>query len=185
MAFTNHIPQANDQLSISQGQLLGNFEAIAPLVGGIFAVQAAAGLGTAATELAIYNRNDGLGVPQLYFRRQGIAPGGADIPFTVVSNTGAHYTAILPSGIIVKFWRGAVGPGTNDFNLAYDANYPLTTLFYRTASYDFAATASPATVVTATALDYTAGLQTVGIRISIRPAQTAAGRFCSYLAIGN
>jgi hypothetical protein len=187
MPLLNDSPLANEQLSVSQGLIRTNFQLLGPCVGGIFKEQAVGGLGTLATELAIYNKVVGAFGNQLCFRRAGIGVGGAEIPFTIVSNTLTNYTAILPSGIIVKFGRGAIGLGTNDFNITYDANNPLTNLFYRSASYDFGGTAAPgaAIIVTATAIDYTLGLQTLGIRIAIRPNQAVAGRFYNYIAVGN
>jgi len=180
MPYTTNIPQANDQLSQSQNQILQNFQALAPCVGGIF-VQQGAALGTAATELAIYNLNLG-GVPQLYLRKQG---GGTQVPFTVISNTGANYTAILPSGIVIKFGTFAMA-GVSDANCAYDVNNALTHIYTRTATMDVTAGGFPAVAHTLFVGDYPGGApgQLLGARFRICPVLTTA-KTVNYITIGD
>jgi hypothetical protein len=138
MPLLNDTPLANEQLSVSQGLIRTNFQLLGPCVGGIFNQQAAAGLGTAATELAIYNRVIGA-ANQLCFRRAGVAPGGAEIVFTDFINTVAapnnDGSTVLPSGVMIKWGRRSIAAAAVTATINY-AGAAFTTLFTRTVAFD-------------------------------------------------
>lgn len=104
MAYLNTIPQATDQLSVSQGQLLGNFQALNFFGNGIgiFNQQGSDPI-TSATQLGLYVK---LGIdsnPQFFIERELgslLTPLVYNITGRVASTTG--YTQ-LPSGILIKW----------------------------------------------------------------------------------
>jgi len=119
--YLPNIPQPNDQLSVSQGNLLTNFQGLNTFVNvnhvdftsadagkhkfASFPVQAG-NPGTTATELAVYSKNSAYTAsagPQLLIQRP---TNGSTVEFTSSSQTGIGWT-FLPSGILLK-WGNVV-----------------------------------------------------------------------------
>ena len=121
MAYTANIPQASDAISVSQGQILANFQALAPCVGGIFANQAA-NLSTGPTDIALFNKVVD-GIQALCIRDSN---NGNIFPLTDWMPNPSGY-AFLPSGLIVKFGNGTTNAGGTT-TLAYNVTYPFTAL---------------------------------------------------------
>ncbi len=144
MAYLPNIPQANDQLRISQGDILGNFGAINSYVGVnhvpfntgvddgkhnvVTMTEQTALPAFLPTETAIYNTVDLItNINQTFVHTKTLA-GSADIPFTA-SFLGTHAPlndadgwTYLPSGILIK-WTYLSGPGgLNSFNVPFGAN---------------------------------------------------------------
>lgn len=114
-------PAATDFLSVSQGQIQANFQALNNVVAGLFD-QIGAATPTAATQLALCNLNLG-GTPQLYLVRQGSS---AAHPISVGSwaNPGyAYMTAGNPAGgqFMIKFGTGTIAAGNLFVDIAYPA----------------------------------------------------------------
>jgi hypothetical protein len=114
MPYNANIPQANDQLSVSQGQILANFMALAPLIpittnGQISAIegfnyillqdQIAADPATTATENAIYQKGN-----NLFWRKN---TSGTVVGITTATLTPHPGDTNLPSGALLK-WDGTV-----------------------------------------------------------------------------
>jgi len=127
MAYNQNIPQATDDPSVSQAQLLGNFLAIKQLVDvnhGTFSAadegkhkyvtlpQQAAAPATAALEMALYVKDNG-GVPTPYIRQQssgteynlltqyaGTNPGWARLPGGLIMKWGTQSVSITGDGYV-------------------------------------------------------------------------------------
>ena len=122
--YNPNIPQPGDQLSASQPQILANFQALAPVVGGIFANQVADPV-TGPTDLALYNKVVN-GAQQLVLR---LANNGQIFPISA-QNFAAGYT-MLASGLCIKFGGGTVPAGAGTaVNVNYDITFPFTTAPY-------------------------------------------------------
>ena len=173
MPYTNNIPQPTDQLSVSQGQLLGDIQALAPCVGGIFTQQGAAPA-VAATQVALVDLADGAGAPQLYLVRGNTG--------TTQNITGFLPAAIgysfLPSGMIMKWGTGIITGGPLVVN--YDITYPFTHVYSVLITQARPISAQPA-VAPYLFRDTTYPTPLTGFRLFGTPALQLV---YSYLAIG-
>lgn len=131
MAFTNLIPQPNDQISVSQGQLLGNTVALSAVGGnttqGSAALNLTAGYNfinfapqgvsptVPANRIYLYNRVEPVtALNQLYVKDTATA---TDIPFTAGDNLGTtNGWSYWPSGYLIK-WGANSGSGNVVVNL--------------------------------------------------------------------
>lgn len=129
MAYNAQIPQATDQISVSQGQILANFQFLNTIATGIFdaPVQLIAPVIPAGSN-ALYTLVPIVapltGKNELFLRNDGIAK---NIPITasLQGNTGYSY---LPSGILIKW--GYVAPALpNPVTITYDPTVAFTTVF--------------------------------------------------------
>ena len=121
MAFKSNIPQAADQISISQADLLNNFAAIntftakdhyafgSPNEGGHYFTTGAAPAVGDATHVGIYAALLG-GDPELYINKAA-----SQIPFTAALKNGSGWT-YLPSGIIIQWGSATQIAGQKDTN---------------------------------------------------------------------
>ena len=133
MAYNPNIPQPTDQLSISQGDLLGNFQALQTLIDvnhvdfadadmgkhkWVSLPQQAGAPGTTNTELALYTAiSPTSGTPELFIQRPA---NGAFINFTEAVGAPNGWTR-LPSAILLKWGSaGANGLTTITFPVAAD-----------------------------------------------------------------
>ena len=122
--YNPNIPQPGDQLSASQPQILANFQALAPVVGGIFANQGADPL-TGPTDLALYNKTVGA-AQQLFIRLQN----NGNIYSITAHDFAAGYT-MLASGLCIKFGGGTVPGGAGSaVNVNYNVTFPFTAAPY-------------------------------------------------------
>ena len=106
MPYNNNIPLANNQISISQGDILGNFQALGTRLNNVdnLACLFPALAPTPATLpgiIGLYNKNN-----QLTYRPQNTPANGTEISFTVQTNAGIslyNYNGWtqLPSGIFL------------------------------------------------------------------------------------
>lgn len=186
MAYNPNIPQANDKLRVSQGDLLINFQGI----GAGFAVNhvdlnlADAGKHTlltmqqqvfpqlvAGSDLLVYNGQEPVtALPQLYFKRSTDAGNG--IPFTAQANDGATFGwSYVPSGVQIKW-------GTFSFNGAVPATVTMHGPNFTSAtSYNVTVSCSTATNATFSVANSTA------IAFTFQSSLTAAQSY-AYIAIG-
>lgn len=141
MPYNQNIPQAAHMVSVSQNDLLINFQGIAAAFGNAFDnadlngadvgkhnkirfVRQAAAPAVAGNDLIMYNLVHGA-ISQLWFNR----PGGTAVPFTEYGFTvDAQGYTYLPSGLLLKFGRaltaGAGATYTVNLNSALlGANY--------------------------------------------------------------
>lgn len=124
MAYNYNIPLATDQLSISQGDILGNFTALGAIAGNPTAnsaslnatvgfnfvnfAQQSANPATGANQMALYTGvNGNSGVQEMYIQRENTSE---TTPFTagVLEPSGWSY---FPSGLIMTWGTGTIGGG--------------------------------------------------------------------------
>lgn len=127
MAYVNLIPQPNDQLAVSQGQLLGNTVALSAVGGNTTAGSAALNINAgynfinfapqavfpvpAANRIYIYNKVEPISaINQLYIGNPANTPGGTNVPFTAGANSATEGWTYLPSGYLLK-WGVKSGTG--------------------------------------------------------------------------
>lgn len=132
MAWQPNIPQPTDQLSTSQGDILGNFQALDPVVNGIISFPATAPApvipaGIDALYGAIPTAAPLTGLNELFIKKQ--IPAAPDITFPMTAalfaNDGYTY---LPSGILIK-WGYAAPALPNPVTITYDPTIPFTQVF--------------------------------------------------------
>lgn len=115
MAYNSNIPQPTDQLSVSQGDLLANFQALAtilnPNTGSATFINQVAAPTFPANQLGLYALTPALTSVSELFVSKNSAAGKKEIPLTASilststpGNGGAGWT-YLPSGIILQ-WGG-------------------------------------------------------------------------------
>lgn len=137
MAFLPNIPQSNDQLSISQGNILNNFTILGAIAGNSNASSASlntnagfnwiylpnqgatppAGASFPAGENALYSSaNAATGRNEIYLNKTIAGPTLTQIPMTAYrtggTNAGNGWT-YLPSGLKMAWGRSTTGGGTN------------------------------------------------------------------------
>lgn len=139
MAYLNNIPQSTDQLSLSQGQILGNFVALGALAPALNSTsglnwvqlpnQAAnppTGSAFAATDIGLYSFNNATSTKNELYINKTNASGTVRIPSTAsilgsvaspaVGSDGYTY---LPSGIIIQW-----GTGTSSNPATFAIQFP-------------------------------------------------------------
>jgi hypothetical protein len=140
MAYLDNIPQPNDQISVSQGQILANFSALKTLIDVnhitfdipdqgkhklVTFPDNAGPHATGATEINLNNEVDATSTYQeIYITRDR---GGAEnYPFTAGLNVESGYT-ILPSGLLLKWGMtpGFLAAGTNLINFPVVPTIPV------------------------------------------------------------
>lgn len=112
MAYNANIPQATDQLSVSQGQILDNFMALENIANNIapfllFPVQSG-DPATSATQMALYTKSVS-GTPQLFLRRNS---NGTVINLSKSNNSQVAGYFYLPCGLLVKWATGLSATGS-------------------------------------------------------------------------
>lgn len=136
MPYQENIPQPNDQLSQSQNDILGNFQAIKTLVdinhvtfGGadqgkhkfVTMPEQGAAPATLANEGALYTAQGVYNTEaQLYWRRES---NGVVVPFTEGLNANNGW-ARLPTGALIK-WGSQVIPLSNNATDTYSFAWPV------------------------------------------------------------
>ncbi len=149
MAYQSTIPLATDQLSVSQGDIQGNFIALGVIAGngnaGSASLNATVGFnflnmavqganpGFAAGRIGLYSLNNANTTQnELYINKTNFA-GVAQIPSTASilgSATPAALSAgwtYLPSGLILKWSGNVVANGQTTINFPVNANTPVFT----------------------------------------------------------
>lgn len=114
MAWNPNIPQPTDQLSDSQADLLGNFQALDPLVVAFenyvkLTIQGAAPA-TAANQLALYTKDGGGGIPHLFLREQS---SGSEIDLSLKDITPTAGYLYLTQNLLLKWGVTATAPNNN------------------------------------------------------------------------
>lgn len=166
MAYSNSIPQAADNPSQSQSQLLANFQAIQtlvgvnhknfndPLAGNHFMVTWTDNTGSipaapTGTNLNMYNAKDAASVNQLYLRGPVATQFATAFPFTQ-NNPDVGGWTYLPSAIKMAWAAVNVGAGLVNINLTtatFGANFPgFTNVFSVQASVGGSTITNPPTV---------------------------------------
>ena len=139
MAYKANIPQPTDQISISQDDILKNFQAINTFVGvdhygfgtGSDEGRHLFNQGTAptvasATQVGIYAKDLG-GKPELYINKAADAGAVTQIPFTKSLKTNPGWT-YLPSGIILQWTSGSMGDHVVSENVVLPIAFPKANL---------------------------------------------------------
>lgn len=188
MPFNPNIPQANDQLSQSQDDLLQNFQAINTYVAVNHEGFASANAGkhkfvtftdqspapaVAGTDIAMYNAAVS-GTQQLHIKKAG----GTGVPITQLTlSPGAGYT-YLPAGLLLQ-WGTTLAPITGstviNFPIAFGSsafNVQVTTYATNPADTD-----TFVRLVTQTATNFT-------VWASPRSTTGTKAALCQWLAIG-
>lgn len=195
MAYQANIPQPTDQLSKSQGDILGNFQALQTLIDVnhvdfssadqgkhkwvTFPIQALAPA-FAATEIGLYNKVPAAPFPlttvgELFIQKST----GANIPMTASVQSSVDGWTYLPSGIILQWNQGTSVPlvGNNVVSLPNGAGQPrFNTIFTVMLSLTVGSTNGIAKFAASNVI---ANPQTITINCSI------AGMIVGYLIIGN
>lgn len=142
MSYQPNIPQASDRLNDSQGDILGNFQAIQTLVdvnhydfaSGLmgkhkwvsFPIQAS-GPGTTSTEMALYTKNGLGGTPEMFVQ---FPSSGTEVNFTESAQATNGWTR-LPSGILLKWGTASATQNTdNTITFPVSATIPVFTAVY-------------------------------------------------------
>lgn len=137
MAYNSNIPQPTDQLSVSQGDLLNNFQAIATIInpntGSITFVDQVSAPTFPANQDGLYAITNGItAVSELYISKNIGSGGTRQIPLTAsILSTSANTNispgqnskgwSYLPSGIIIQWGTVTVTP-----NATFSDTFPLT-----------------------------------------------------------
>jgi hypothetical protein len=140
MAYNALIPQPTDTLNNSQGDLLANFMAIQTLID-VNHYDFASSLqgkhkfvslpiqsvdpATTTTELALFTKNDGLGIPQLWIRYPNNDM-SVDITGLLPSLSAGGGTTTLPSGVEIKFGLATTSAGLQ--TITFSSPYPTALL---------------------------------------------------------
>lgn len=181
MPYNANIPQAADQLSQSQADILGNFQAIDTALDltvggvGIKFPRDAAVPPTGATSVGLYGFNSVLtpGTTALFFRNQN---NGVSYDMTSSLKATPGWTC-LPSGIILQ-WGNAIMPG-GTANLV--VNLPIA---YPTAH--LSVTATPNAIPAGLNTDIIMSVAVNAINSIVVQRKTHFGTACgfNYLSIG-
>lgn len=197
MAYNNSIPQPTDIISDSQSDILGNFAAIKTLIDVNHETFGSADEGkhkfvqmpiqgsgptTAATEMALYTKNDAGGTPQLYVRRD---TSGDEIEFTGSTSSQNGWTR-LPSGILLKWGRtNPSGVGDSTVTLPTGASIPV----FANVFTAFTSLYTTGAGVDVNSVVYLYSLTTTAFSLKTAIRDTGAGSIGSvlvdYLIIGN
>lgn len=111
MAYNANIPQATNQISVSQGQILDNFQFLNTIASGIFVapVQTSAPV-IAAGSVSLYNLNY---VPtsrnELFFTDQS----GVSYPISAALSSGVSGWTYLPSGMKIVWGQDTIAGGSS------------------------------------------------------------------------
>lgn len=129
--YLPNIPGAMDQLSVSQGQLLGNFQQLATVLNANTATLTLAVQGgdpDTNTSLQMYSKVGINGNPQLFIERE---TGSTDAPLifdfteknlvTRAGQTNCGWTR-LPSGILLQ-WGLIINVATNNYNVTFPISF--------------------------------------------------------------
>lgn len=106
MSYNPNIPLATDQLSVSQGQILGNFQALGIIVDGLLnlppqgSLPASTGFNQIFAFISSFTGNE-----EVYIQQSST---GLNIPITA-SDQIANGWSYLPSGVLLKWGSSGVG----------------------------------------------------------------------------
>lgn len=191
MAYNENIPQATDNPSQSQAELLANFQEISTafnLNHGNFNAgdqgkhsflqmpEQTSSPATAANEAAVFSQQSSLtGNTELVFRRES---NGDEIEFTGLLGGNDGWTR-LPSGILLK-WGSGSGSGITSVNFPTGANIPVFTSSFIAFVSVVDTSSTPNTFVTLRSVSTTA----ISIYGSSRTNNSATNATFTYLVIG-
>lgn len=107
MSYNSNIPKATDQISQSQSDILGNFQALNPLIIGVVDFPPSAGTPASTGNNTLYAQlYAGTGLVELFVRNP---TNTTQIPFTAARKAAAGWT-YLPSGLLMA-WSTISGSG--------------------------------------------------------------------------
>jgi len=129
MAYNSNIPQPTDQISQSQADILGNFQALNPLILGQISFPPSGSIPVfpVGTD-GLYGK-----VPALPFPTTGVneiflvKSTGASFPLTAQGIFGGVSWCYLPSGLIMKWGSSFNATGTQQFVYPVDNSVPVFT----------------------------------------------------------
>jgi len=191
MAYNENIPQATDNPSQSQGQMLDNFQEISTAFNTNHGNFNAGDQGkhsflqmpeqsspptTLANEAALFSQNSSLtNMTELVFRRES---NGDQIEFTGFLGAANGWTRIA-SGILLKWGTGS-GNGSHTTNFPTGGTIPVFTDIYTGFVVTSDSSPSPNTFATFVSVSLT-GITVFGSR---RTSSASAATTYNYLAIG-
>lgn len=153
MPFLPNIPQSTDQLSVSQGNILNNFQILGAIAGNGAPASASinsasgfnwvyiphsaaappAGAAFPVDEIGIYSaENSKTGLYELYVNKQSLT-GAVQVPMTASSlsttspSQGGAGWSYLPSGFILQ-WGGMANPGLSPKTITFPTPFPNTAI---------------------------------------------------------
>lgn len=192
MAYNENIPQASDNPSQSQAQILDNFQEISTAFNTNHGNFNAGNQGkhsflqmpeqssppsTSSDEMGLYIKESSLtSLAEMFIRRES---NGTEIEFTSFLGAANGWTR-LPSGILLK-WGTSNGSGAHTTNFPTGATIPVFAAVYTGFVVTFDSTPTPNTFATFQ------GVSTIGINIfgSERVTKTITDTTYTYLVIGS
>lgn len=126
MPYNANIPQATDQLSNSQPQILANFQSLAPFGNqtALFMTDTLAVTPVTAANQFAFFVNDVTAVPQIFIQPPSVA---APINITSSDRSASQGGTTLPSGIILK-WGINTTSGAGTVNITFTVAFPTAVL---------------------------------------------------------
>ena len=192
MAYNPDIPQAADDPSQSQGQILANFQELNTFLSVnheslnsgtqgkhkfLQMPEQASAPATAANEGAIYTQESSFtGNTECVFRRES---NGSEIEFTGLLGAENGWTR-LPSGILLK-WGSSNANGSQATNFPTGPTIPVFSAVYTAQVTTFDDTAAPNTMATLQGITTTA----ITVYGSVRVSNSATNTRYRYLVIGS
>lgn len=179
MPYNPNIPQPNDQLSVSQGDILQNFQALAPVGAGYLLLELlGADPATGAAQEAIYSRTGPIsGQQELFLKRNAGSTypvAAQNFTFTEAGMTRPGWTR-MPSGILLK-WGFQAGIGAVAVPINLDLIGPL---------YSAAVASNPFTVTLAPGAGTPLPVFVVSLNNStLNLVSTGAGASAFWLTVG-
>jgi len=192
MAYNENIPQASDNPSQSQAQILDNFQAISTAFNTNHGNFNAADQGkhsflqmpeqssapaTSANEMGFYTKESSLtSIAEMFIRRES---NGTEIEFTSSLGAANGWTR-LPSGILLKWGTGS-GSGAHTTNFPTGATIPVYAAVYTGFVVTADSSGTPNTFATFRSVS-TTGISVYGSR---RTSTTSTATTYNYLVIGS
>lgn len=117
MVYQSNIPLATDQISVSQGDILGNFQALGPLVNGIIEMppQLVAPPFTPGNNTLYSLLYATTGLNEVFLRNAA----GVSFPITAQINTGVTGWTYLPSGMKILWSRSTILAGNSTATVSF------------------------------------------------------------------
>jgi hypothetical protein len=123
LVYNPNIPLATDQLSVSQGQILQNFQALGPIATGLIDLPPQAANPTPTGDNIIFAKTYEVTTEEEVYIQN--ATSGINYPFTASEPIENQGWTFLPSGILLKWGLAAVTGGPNLISLAFGPVFAL------------------------------------------------------------
>lgn len=125
MVFQPNIPQATDQISQSQADILGNFQALDPLINGLINLPAQGANPAPTGNNIIFAKAyaNTAGKIEVFIQNQA---GTTNIPITATFPSGNAGWTYLPSGVLMCWNQGTILAGNSTVTVLFNTvpNFP-------------------------------------------------------------